>query len=121
MAQANDQYVTSLYRHNVAKLSLARALGSRRRTTRTIWEESNVADTTQQQTSAGTETEESRSRPIAPQRHCHRGGGRCWLLVGLGFWWRSTYTEDTDDAQVNGHLIQVSARIAGQVHQGRRG
>jgi membrane fusion protein (multidrug efflux system) len=30
-------------------------------------------------------------------------------------WWHSTYSEDTDDAQVNGHLIQVSARISGQV------
>ena len=28
LAQANDQYVSSLYRHNVAKLSLARALGA---------------------------------------------------------------------------------------------
>ena len=28
LAQANDRYVTSLYRHNVAKLSLARALGA---------------------------------------------------------------------------------------------
>jgi outer membrane protein TolC len=28
VAQANDQFVTSLYRHNVAKLSLARALGA---------------------------------------------------------------------------------------------
>jgi outer membrane protein TolC len=28
VAQANDQYVTSLYRHNVAKLNLARALGA---------------------------------------------------------------------------------------------
>ena len=28
VAQANNQYVTSLYRHNVAKLSLARALGA---------------------------------------------------------------------------------------------
>ena len=36
-------------------------------------------------------------------------------LVAAGFWWRSTYSEDTDDAQVNGHLIQVSSRIAGQV------
>ena len=27
VAQANDQYITSLYQHNVAKLSLARALG----------------------------------------------------------------------------------------------
>jgi outer membrane protein TolC len=28
VAQANDQYVTSLYRHNAAKLNLARALGA---------------------------------------------------------------------------------------------
>jgi membrane fusion protein (multidrug efflux system) len=37
------------------------------------------------------------------------------VLLGLELWWRSTYSEDTDDAQVNGHLIQVSARISGQV------
>jgi membrane fusion protein, multidrug efflux system len=37
------------------------------------------------------------------------------VLVGLGFWWHSTYYEDTDDAQINGHLIQVSSRIGGQV------
>jgi outer membrane protein TolC len=27
LASANDQYITSLYSHNLAKLSLARALG----------------------------------------------------------------------------------------------
>ncbi len=37
------------------------------------------------------------------------------VLVAVGIWWRSTFSEDTDDAQVNGHLIQVSSRIAGQV------
>ena len=36
-------------------------------------------------------------------------------LVAAGIWWHSTFTEDTDDAQVNGHLIQVSSRISGQV------
>ena len=36
-------------------------------------------------------------------------------LVAAGIWWRSTFSESTDDAQVNGHLIQVSARVAGQV------
>jgi membrane fusion protein (multidrug efflux system) len=36
-------------------------------------------------------------------------------LVAVGIWWRSTYSESTDDAQVNGHLIQVSSRVAGQV------
>jgi membrane fusion protein (multidrug efflux system) len=37
------------------------------------------------------------------------------VLAAIGLWWRSTYSEDTDDAQVNGHLIQVSSRINGQV------
>jgi membrane fusion protein, multidrug efflux system len=37
------------------------------------------------------------------------------VVAGAILWWRSTYTEDTDDAQVNGHLIQISARIAGQI------
>jgi len=37
------------------------------------------------------------------------------VLVAAGVWWRSTFSEDTDDAQVNGNLIQVSSRIAGQV------
>ncbi len=36
-------------------------------------------------------------------------------LVAAAIWWHSTFSEDTDDAQVNGHLIQVSSRIAGQV------
>jgi membrane fusion protein (multidrug efflux system) len=38
------------------------------------------------------------------------------LVLGAGFfYWRSTFTEDTDDAQVDGNLYQVSSRIAGHV------
>jgi membrane fusion protein (multidrug efflux system) len=40
------------------------------------------------------------------------------LLIVLGaafFFWRSTFVEDTDDAQVDGNLYQISSRIAGQV------
>jgi membrane fusion protein, multidrug efflux system len=37
------------------------------------------------------------------------------VLIALGIWWHSTYSEDTDDAQVNGHLIQISSRISGHV------
>jgi len=40
------------------------------------------------------------------------------LLLVLGasfFYWRSTFTEDTDDAQVDGNLYQVSSRISGHV------
>jgi len=36
------------------------------------------------------------------------------VLAGI-FYWRSTFTEDTDDAQVDGDLYQVSSRVAGQV------
>jgi membrane fusion protein (multidrug efflux system) len=40
------------------------------------------------------------------------------LLLVLGavfFYWRSTFTEDTDDAQVDGNLYQISSRVSGQV------
>jgi membrane fusion protein (multidrug efflux system) len=38
------------------------------------------------------------------------------LVVGAAyFYWRSTFTEDTDDAQIDGNLYQISARVSGQV------
>jgi len=38
------------------------------------------------------------------------------LAIGAGiFYWYSTFTEDTDDAQVDGDLYQVSSRINGHV------
>ena len=37
------------------------------------------------------------------------------LLAVAFFYWRSTFTEDTDDAQVDGNLYQVSSRVTGQV------
>lgn len=38
------------------------------------------------------------------------------LIIGAGlFYWHSTFTESTDDAQVDGDLYQVSSRVAGQV------
>lgn len=36
------------------------------------------------------------------------------LLVGW-FWWESRHWESTDDAQIDGHIYPVSARVAGQV------
>jgi membrane fusion protein, multidrug efflux system len=73
-----------------------------------------VADTTvkpEQNESAETEIEAPRSR----RRGILIVGAVLVVLIALGIWWHSTYSEDTDDAQVNGHLIQVSSRIAGQV------
>lgn len=36
------------------------------------------------------------------------------IIAGL-FYWHSTFSEDTDDAQVDGDLYQVSSRVTGQV------
>jgi membrane fusion protein, multidrug efflux system len=36
------------------------------------------------------------------------------LLVGW-FWWESRHWEDTDDAQVDGYIYPINARVAGQV------
>jgi membrane fusion protein (multidrug efflux system) len=58
--------------------------------------------------------------PEAPEK----SGGRKFIVIGVVllialvagfFYWRSTFYEDTDDAQIDGNLYQVSARVAGQV------
>lgn len=37
------------------------------------------------------------------------------VIIGALFFWHSTYSEGTDDAQVDGDLYQVSSRVSGQV------
>ncbi len=53
-----------------------------------------------------------------------KNGGRKFIIIGVVvlliaiagfFYWKSTFTEDTDDAQVDGNLYQVSSRVSGQV------
>ena len=36
------------------------------------------------------------------------------MLVGW-FWWEGRHWEDTDDAEIDGHIYPISARVAGQV------
>jgi membrane fusion protein (multidrug efflux system) len=36
------------------------------------------------------------------------------IVVGI-FWWRSRGHESTDDAQIDGHITQISARVPGTV------
>ncbi|HEX4020033.1 MAG TPA: HlyD family secretion protein [Acidobacteriaceae bacterium] len=63
-------------------------------------------------------TEETELKPPAPpsrKRFIILGVGALLLIGAALFWWHSTYYEDTDDAQIDGRLVQVSARIKGQV------
>ncbi|MGA8528235.1 MAG: HlyD family secretion protein [Acidobacteriaceae bacterium] len=68
-------------------------------------------------------TEQTRPTEEQPE---HTGGRsrRRFIIIGvvavlavgaLLFWWHSTYYEDTDDASVDGHLVQISSRINGHV------
>lgn len=71
----------------------------------------------EQQPGAGDDHPEPLERPAQKSR-------RRFLIIGVVavlvvaavlYWWHSTYYEDTDDAQVSGHLVQVSSRIVGPV------
>ena len=59
-----------------------------------------------------------------PDEAAPKNGSRKFIIIGVvlllvlagGFWyWRSTFTENTDDAQVDGDIYQVSSRVAGHV------
>jgi len=65
-------------------------------------------------------TQEQNQAPEPPEK----SGGRKIIVIavvillvigGALFYWHSTYSEDTDDAQVDGDLYQVSSRVSGQV------
>lgn len=43
------------------------------------------------------------------------GGVVLVAIIALLYWWHSTYYESTDDAQVDGNLVQISARIKGNI------
>lgn len=69
---------------------------------------------------------QSQGEPQAPPESPEKKARRKFIVIGvivllvlggLFFYWRSTFTEDTDDAQVDGDLYQVSARVSGQVVQ----
>ena len=62
--------------------------------------------------------EETELQPPAPpsrKRFIIMGVVALLVVAGLLYWWHSTYYESTDDAQIDGRLVQVSARVKGQV------
>ncbi len=72
------------------------------------------------QTSEQSKPEIHEEQPELPRQGSRRRfviiGAVAVLVVGaLLFWWHSTYYEDTDDAAVDGNLVQISARIQGHV------
>jgi membrane fusion protein (multidrug efflux system) len=54
-------------------------------------------------------------RPKSRKRYILFGVIALVLIGGALYWWHSTFYEDTDDAQINGNIIQISSRIKGHV------
>jgi membrane fusion protein (multidrug efflux system) len=69
----------------------------------------------QAQNGAVEETELRHPEKPSRKRFFIIGGVVLLVIVALLYWWHSTYYESTDDAQVDGNLVQVSARIKGNI------
>jgi membrane fusion protein (multidrug efflux system) len=76
-----------------------------------------VADTNTQEEQRAQDLQDEKDEKTTRRRLLIAGGVILAALIVLGLWWHSTFTEDTDDATVDGHLIQISARIPGTVQQ----
>lgn len=70
---------------------------------------------TQANNGAVEETELRHSEKPSRKRFFIIGGVVLVAIAALLYWWHSTYYENTDDAQVDGNLVQVSARIKGNI------
>jgi membrane fusion protein, multidrug efflux system len=76
----------------------------------------SVAEQTTEPTTHETHEDLPEAPAARPRRRFIVIGVIAILVVGaILFWWHSTYYEDTDDASVDGNLIQISSRIVGHV------
>jgi membrane fusion protein (multidrug efflux system) len=73
---------------------------------------------------SGKPQEHDQNKHVDDEPEQQKKSGRKYIVIGvvilliigaLIFYWRSTFSEDTDDAQVTGDLYQVSSRVTGQV------
>jgi membrane fusion protein, multidrug efflux system len=86
-------------------------------------EQSEHQDTQTAQTSGTAQPRQNGGRSDEEEAPAQKSGRKfiviaviILLVIGASiFYWRSTFTEDTDDAQVDGDLYQVSSRVTGQV------
>jgi membrane fusion protein (multidrug efflux system) len=77
-------------------------------------EQKNLAPASEAPKAAG-EPEPTDPRTRSRRRYIIIGVVAVIVVVALLFWWHSTFYENTDDAQINGHIIQISSRISGHV------
>ena len=74
-----------------------------------------MADENSEQSRQDSPEEPEEPRPRSRRRFIIIGVVALLVVGALLWWWHSTYYEDTDDASVDGNIVQISSRIAGHV------
>ncbi len=138
VASAHESYIQSLYAHNLSKVELAHAIGDAEQGVKRYLERQsiNVMEQTTQSPPANVEKPEAEkppssnkplpsteqdfhTRPSRTQSSGFRIGVVIAVIVLLvvGFFAYRYFTsyESTDDAQVDGHINSISARVSGHV------
>jgi membrane fusion protein, multidrug efflux system len=73
-------------------------------------------DTNSNQKDASSEETELHHQVPRPRKRFFIIGAVVLVLLGVAlYWWHSTYYEGTDDAQIDGNLVQISARVKGYI------
>jgi membrane fusion protein, multidrug efflux system len=74
------------------------------------------SDTSSNQKDASAEETELHHQAPRPRRRFFIIGGVVLVLLGVAlYWWHSSYYQSTDDAQIDGNLVQISARVKGYI------
>ena len=108
VAAASETYLSALYAHNLAKASLARAVGRRGNRNHAVSRRSAVMADEATAAAAAPATGRRKLPMIV--------GGVVLLALIAGVWmWLSSGKESTDDAQVEGHITQLATRVGGTV------
>ncbi|MFN8093558.1 MAG: TolC family protein [Vicinamibacteria bacterium] len=115
LAGAEESRIGSLYAHNVARFSLARAMGGA---------ETGLNELVKGQHGRGQSPDPVARRPGGPDRALRRGGRARAILAAVAVaaaagallaWWHYSGREETDDAQVEAHVSSVAPRVGGTV------
>ncbi|HTA93923.1 MAG TPA: efflux RND transporter periplasmic adaptor subunit [Polyangiaceae bacterium] len=81
-------------------------------------EPAKARDAEREQEPEASRAPKAEKKPLSPKLRALLSAGAALVVLGAASWWyRGTFFEDTDDAQIDGYISTVSPRVAGTVIQ----